>query len=127
MTMPLSPPGSASGGRQVIDVDALEAGMILAEDVHDQQGRLLLPSGSALTDRHLRAFQMWGIPTVKVRGTGVEPPEPVVSPEILAEAGRRVRERLRLNDLEQPVIAEILRFAVEREARRIAAGERPDA
>ncbi len=102
--------------------------MVLAESVHDQQGRLLLPDGSALTERHLRAFQMWGILTVKVRGAGEEdPPEPVVSPEILAEAERRVRERMRLNDLELPVITEVVRFAVQREARLIASGERPHA
>jgi hypothetical protein len=119
---------SARGGRQTIGVDDLEVGMILMEDVHDQQGRLLIPSGTALTDRHLRAFQMWGILSVKVGGTGEdEPPELVISPEILAEAETRVRERLRQNDLESPVILEILRFAVQREARLIAAGERSHA
>ena len=101
--------------------------MVLAEDVHDQQGRLLLPSGSELTERHLRAFQMWGILTVKVRGAGEEPSEPVISPEILAEAEARVRQRMHNNDLALPVIAEILRFAVQREARLLAAVERPHA
>jgi hypothetical protein len=124
---PSSPPATARGSRQAVAVDDLEVGMILAEDVLDQQGRLLLPSGSDLTDRHLRAFQMMGILAVKVRGTGAEPPEPVLSPEILAEAEARVRARLHNNDLEQPVIAEIYRFAVQREARRLAAGERPHA
>jgi hypothetical protein len=116
------------GGRQAVAVDDLEVGMILAEDVHDQQGRLLLPSGSALTERHLRAFQMWGILTVKVRGAGEEElPEPVVSPEILAEAETRVRERMRQHDLDAPVIAEIVKFAIQREARLLAAGGRPNA
>ncbi len=102
--------------------------MILAGDVHDQQGRLLLPGGSTLTSRHIRAFQMWGILTVKVRGTGEEEPaESVLSPEILAAAEARVRERMHNNDLESPVIMEIVRFAVQREARLIAAGERPHA
>jgi hypothetical protein len=121
------PTTSAHGGRQAVSVDDLEVGMVLAEDVHDQQGRLLLPSGSELTERHLRAFQMWGIISVKIRGNGEEAPEPVVSPEILAEADRRIRERFRLHDLEQPVIAEVFRFAVDREARLIAAGDRPHA
>lgn len=119
-----SPSTSTSSGRQAIGIDDLEAGMILAEDVHDQQGRLLLPSGSELTERHLRAFQMWGILTVKIRGTGEEPAEPVVSPEILAAAETRVRERMAHHDLEHPVLAEIFRYAVQREARCMAAGER---
>lgn len=123
--MAATPFSSTHGGRQAVGVDDLEVGMILAEDVHDQQGRLLLPSGSELTERHLRAFQMWGILTVKVRGAGEEePPELVISPEVLAAADAKVRERLRSHDLESPVIAEIFQFAVQREARLRAAGER---
>lgn len=119
---------SGQGGRQAVGVDDLEVGMILAEDVHDQQGRLLLPSGAALTERHLRAFQMWGILTLKIRGAGEEEaPELVISPAALAEADVRVRERLRQHDLASPVIAEIFQFAVQREARLIAAGERSHA
>jgi hypothetical protein len=111
-----------------ISVDDLEVGMTLAEDVHDQLGRLLLPGGTALTERHLHAFQMWGILTVKVRGAGqVEAAEPVISPEILAQAEARVRERMRHQDLGAPVIVEVIRFTVQREARLIAAGDRPDA
>ncbi len=126
--MAAAPFSSPHGGRQAVGVDDLEAGMILAEDVHDQQGRLLLPSGSELTERHLRAFQMWGILTVKIRGAGEEePPELVISPEVLAAADAKVRERLRSQDLESPVIAEIFQFAVQREARLLAAGERPHA
>ncbi len=122
-----TPSASAQAGRHAVGVDDLEVGMLLAENVHDQQGRLLLPSGTELTERHLRAFQMMGVVTVKIRGSGEDSQEPVISPEIRAEAEVRVRERLRNHDLDHPVIAEILRFAIEREARLIAAGERPHA
>lgn len=127
MSTPQSFP-SAQGGRQNISVDDLEVGMALAEDVHDQLGRLLLPSGTTLTERHLRAFQMWGILTVKVRGIGeAEAPEPVISPEIIAQAEALVLERMRHQDLTSPVIQEIIRFTVQREARRIAAADGPHA
>jgi hypothetical protein len=127
MPTPLSFP-SAQGGRQTVSVDDLEVGMTLAEDVHDQLGRLLLPGGTALTERHLRAFQMWGILTVKVRGAGeAEAPEPVISPEILAQAEARVLARLRQQDLTSPVIQEVIRFTVQRESRLIATGDRPHA
>jgi hypothetical protein len=123
-------PSSApvGGGRQAVGVDDLEIGMVLGEDVHDQQGRLLLPQGTVLTERHLRAFQMLGILSLKVRGAGEEEEAaPVISPEILAEAESRVRERMRHHDLAHPAIAVIIQFAVQREARLLASGERPHA
>ena len=58
---------SRAQGAQV-SVDDLTAGMVIAEEMRDQQGRLLMPAGTELTERHLRAFQLWGIMTVRVLG-----------------------------------------------------------
>lgn len=95
--------------------------MVLAEPVHDAQGRLLMPRDTELGDRHLRAFQLWGIMSVKILGPGsTEPEPPPISPENLARAEALVRERFRHNDLEHPLIAAIVRICVLREARRLA-------
>ncbi len=102
--------------------------MVLAENVSDLQGRLLVPEGTALTERHLRAFQMLGIPCLKVRGAGEEEAvAPVISPELRAAATTRLRERMQHQDLTHPAIIEIMQFAIEREARLMASGERPGA
>lgn len=105
----------------MVAVDDLEAGMVLADEVRDQQGRLLMPSGTELTDRHLRAFQMWGIMTVRIRsGDGTEPAETPLSPEALAAGRAVVLDRLRDTDPAHPFIAELVDRCAEREARRLA-------
>lgn len=115
---------SYQAGRPVVGVEDLAPGMVLAENVNDAQGRLLVPQGTELTDRHLRAFQLWGILGVRVRGPeGEEPPAPPISPECLAEAEARVRARFCTSPLAHPVLAELLRICTLREAGRLARGE----
>ncbi|MBK9067969.1 MAG: hypothetical protein IPL76_14000 [Gemmatimonadetes bacterium] len=104
-------------------VDDLVAGMVIAEEVRDQQGRLLMPAGTALTDRHLRAFSLWGIMTIRVRGEGGADAEEApleLTPEQVAEAEAIVRARFPVADLDHPFVAELLRLAALREARRLA-------
>jgi hypothetical protein len=107
-------------------VDDLEAGMMLAEDVRDQQGRLLMPAATELTERHLRAFQLWGIMGVKIRRPGEEDDsaELAVPPALQAEAEEIVRERLRHNNAGHPVIIELQRLCVARVGQRLARGQR---
>lgn len=98
--------------------------MVIAEEVRDQQGRLLMPAGTELTDRHLRAFSLWGIMSIRVRGEGggdgaVEVPLEL-TPAQVAEAEAIVRARFPAADLEHPFVAELLRLAALREARRLA-------
>ena len=112
---------SLQPGRPLVAIDDLQAGMVLTEDVHDAQGRLLMPRGTELTARHLRAFQLWGILGVPIRGQeGEAPPLPPPSPELLAEAEEQVRARFRHNDLTHPGMVELFRVCILREARRLA-------
>jgi hypothetical protein len=108
----------------VVSVDDLEAGMLLAEEVRDQQGRLLIQAGTELTDRHLRAFQLWGILSVKVRAGDAEPdPDDLpLSAEHLAAGEALVRGRLRDTEVSHPFMAELIRLCTEREARRLGQG-----
>lgn len=115
--------GLTMNARQPTPVDDLVAGMILAENVNDSQGRLLIPGGTELTDRHLRAFALWGVMAVRVRGAGgEEEAEPEVSPEAVAAARELVLPRFVHNDLQHPLIAVLLEQCIHREARRIAGG-----
>jgi hypothetical protein len=107
--------------RTTVAVDDLQAGMILAESVHDSHGRLLIAQDTELTDRHLRAFQVWGILSVRIKGPECEgPASRGISAEMLAAAEAVIRPRFRHNDVEHPLIAELLRTAILREARRLA-------
>lgn len=113
------------GNRPTVAVDDLEPGMMLADSVHDAQGRLLIQGGTELTERHLRAFQLWGIMSVRVRGPAGEESAPVsISPEILARAEAQVRARFHNNNLEHPVITALIEACTAREAQRLAEAAR---
>ena len=111
----------------VVPVDDLAPGMVLGEDVTDPQGRLLLPSGTSLTERHLRAFQMWGVMGVKLRGVGEADQSEPVTPEQLSRAVEAIQPRFRHNDRDNPLMAEVFRLCAEREAQLLAAEARRDA
>ena len=44
----------------------LAPGMVLDQDVKDRSGRLLVRSGSELTERSLRVLRTWGVVEVRV-------------------------------------------------------------
>lgn len=49
-------------------ISDIEAGMVLASDVKDRNGRILLKAGVALTDKHLKVFKTWGVIQVEIEG-----------------------------------------------------------
>ena len=71
----------------VVALDQVHAGMVLADDVRDRRGRLLMPTGRELTEKHLEAFRMWGVGSVDIAGAPTkEPPRRVFDEAILARA-----------------------------------------
>ena len=71
----------------VVTLDQVHAGMVLADDVRDRRGRLLMPSGRELTEKHLEAFRMWGVTAVDIDGGPTkETPRRVFDEAILARA-----------------------------------------
>jgi putative nucleotidyltransferase with HDIG domain len=54
----------------VIALEDLDEGRVLAADVHDINGRLLLGKGQALQANHLRILKIWGVGEVEVAGDG---------------------------------------------------------
>jgi hypothetical protein len=49
-----------------VDLDDAETGMILAAEVLDHQGSVLLPAGAALTDALLTSMRRRGIDSVRI-------------------------------------------------------------
>lgn len=117
-----------SGPRVQVDVDDLTEGVVLAEDINDQQGRLLMPAGTALTARHLRAFQLWGILSVRIRGEAAGPEADLrdPTPAEISVAEAEVRPRFR-GDLAHPCTAELLRIVARRLAHHRLHGGGSDA
>lgn len=70
-----------------LDVDDAVAGMVLADDVLDARGGVLLPKATALTDAMLTALQRRGIDTIHVVNDAI-------SEEELRAERERVQQRL---------------------------------
>jgi len=103
-----------------VKVDDLKPGMVLAEDVRDPLGRLLISAGTALTDRHGRVLRKWGILAVRIQSEEEEPGV-VVSEELLRQAEEELAERFKHFSRDHPAAFEIHQIAVEFHARKKAA------
>ena len=106
----------------VVHIDNMTPGMVLSRDVCDRSGRMLLPAGAELTEKHFSIFRMWGVLEVEIVGESVAedgeiaPHEEQLDPALLAEA-RLVVERLFVyNDPDHPAIKELMRICTERRA-----------
>lgn len=108
----------------LVTVAQAQPGMVLSSAVEDQRGRLLIPAGNELGERHVKALQMWGVTHLEIEG---EEPEggtaPDLDPETLALVETAIDEHLGDNDPDHPFVAALRRHAVQRRADSIAHGE----
>jgi len=97
-----------------VQTDQLRAGQILAEEVRDINGRLLLAKGHEIRSNHIRIFKIWGITEVNVFGTDRHKAkiDPVLDPELVEQARERMMFLCRHVDIEHPVIKELFELAV---------------
>lgn len=103
----------------IIPIDNLAAGMVLKSNVCDRSGRMLLPSGGELTERHLKIFRTWGVLEADIEDAdGVETSQDFINEDVdpvrLAEVEGHVRRIFRRNDLEHPAIKELMRLCITR-------------
>lgn len=86
--------------------------MVLASHAKDPNGRLLLPAGEKITDKHIRTFMAWGIPEVDIEdnkneaGTG----KPAVgkAETFPRELMEEVDELFRYSNGKHPAIKELV-------------------
>lgn len=98
-------------------------GMVLASDVRDRNGRLLLKAGTELTDKHLYILRTWGTVEADVVGADAIKERPAdtdeIDPEFLAGIEAEITPLFRHADLSHPAIMELLRIRIIREARHV--------
>jgi hypothetical protein len=105
--------------------DNLIQGMLLAADVHDRNGRLLLGAGSELTDKHIYIFRTWGV--VEADIDGVEEDDDshrfseAIDPELWAAAEAEIKPLFRHADLDHPGMNQLLHLSI---LRRVQHGTR---
>jgi hypothetical protein len=103
----------------IVRREQLKDGMILAEDVRDQSGRILLSAGAEIAEKHIRVFQSWGVTEFYIEGEAAEAPVPSASDEGIdpkrMEQARAEAERLFCrSDLHAPVMRELFNIVVDR-------------
>ena len=98
----------------IINLEDIQTGMVLDADVTDHSGRVLLGAGSAITEKNLKIFRMWGITEADIRG--VEKTEvhdskaKELDQDMLREAEKAGRTLFRHADLDHPFMAELYRL-----------------
>jgi hypothetical protein len=101
-----------------VAIESLETGMVLASDVHDRSGRMLLGAGSELTQKHLIIFRTWGVLDADIAGQGsVEASDQIpedVDPLELAAAEQALAPLFRYTNRLHPAIIELMWLAALR-------------
>ena len=98
-----------------VPTDKLIPGKILAEEVRDINGRLLLARGNEIEDNHIRIFKIWGVSEVNIEGParGGEKYDPGLNPETFELVRETVTHLFQHTDLEHPVVKKIFNIAVQ--------------
>lgn len=102
-----------------VSVSDLKVGMIIAEDVKDKNGQLLLPAGLTVVEKHLDVVRSWGIEEVAIESGSKEEEKPL-DPQIVARAEKELGELFKFTDRNQPVMGELFQFCVVRRAKQLS-------
>jgi hypothetical protein len=98
----------------LINLDDVEIGMVLAADVKESSGAVLLAAGGVITEKCLNIFKKWGITEVDVQGVSREAVTTrvyeQVDPILRKETETHVAGLFCHNDPLNPVIQELMRI-----------------
>lgn len=97
-----------------VHTDKIKPGMVLAQEVRDISGRLLLAKGKQIQPEHLRIFKIWGVTDVNIMGVnGSEAKsETNTDPDEIAKTEEMTKLAFQHVDLEHPVFKELFKLSV---------------
>lgn len=103
----------------IIPLESIETGMTLKSAVCDRSGRMLLPAGAELSDKHLKVFRTWGITEADIiaddNDEGENGPVAISGDPVMIAAARDEVELLFIhNDSQHPLINELIRICTAR-------------
>ncbi len=109
-----------------VNVDDLEAGMVLETDLHTQDGRYLLPAGKVLDEKSIMTCKAWGISRAGVLNHDQDSLNAArmaaIDPQILASSKKILKPYFSKSTVNHPAMVELIRIAVEHHAARLARG-----
>jgi hypothetical protein len=101
-----------------VAIENIEPGMVLASDVHDRSGRMLLGGGAELTQKHLVIFRTWGVLEADIVGQGNDEAADQIPADVdpleLAAAEQELAPLFRHTNRVHPAMVELLRLAALR-------------
>jgi len=104
-----------------VPAENLIPGMVLAADVRDRNGRLLLKEGVELTDKHLHILRTWGTVEADILNADDHQENTAnadaIAPELWASIEGKITPLFHHADLHHSAIKELLRIRIDREAR----------
>jgi hypothetical protein len=97
--------------------------MILAGEVKDRNGRVLLAGGQEITEKHLKIFKTWGVTDANIQGASQEDMVAQdlaeVDPEIHRQAEEVTLTKFRHAGTTHPGLKELARLATMRRVREM--------
>ena len=94
--------------------------MVLADDLTDRMGRLLITRGAVLTEKYLKICKMWGVVEAQIEGVSGDDINASAlndfDPAEIAIASESVHKRFCHTDMEHPAIRELVRLCILRTA-----------
>jgi len=98
-----------------VQTDKLRPGQVLADEVRDINGRLLLAGGNKIESKHIRIFKIWGISEVNVaeKASPKDNLDPELDPELVEKVQESMSILCRHVDVEHPAIKELVKLAVQ--------------
>lgn len=107
----------------LISVNDIQPGMVLAGEVKDRNGRVLLAAGQEISERHIKIFKTWGVTEANIQGASQEDmaakDQAEVDPELYRRAEEGVLERFTHAGTAHPCLKELARLAVMRRVHEI--------
>ncbi len=93
----------------------MKPGKILAEEVRDINGRLLLARGSEIGQNHIRIFKIWGVSEVTIEGPARNSDnfDPQLNPELFEQVTQTAEHIFQHTDREHPFVKKIFNLAVQ--------------
>ncbi|NVM20391.1 MAG: hypothetical protein HWN68_01240 [Desulfobacterales bacterium] len=107
----------------ILNINDIEAGMVLKDDIINFQGTLLLNAGATLAEKHLNALRAWGVTEANVVDVSPADLEEKNSDLVDEETKGRIERELaylfQKTNTEDPLIAEIYRLVRKRRLRSL--------
>ena len=108
---------------KIIKLKDILPGMVLAKDVKDRTGRVLLIAGNRLSENHIKIFRSWGITEVCTK-SGVSPKdleEKMVDTKspVYKKAEKELRELFCYTDMQNSVVKELFQLSLERKLKNL--------